>query len=74
MRAVILINIASIMHESFTLFLNSVVSQMHEKVFKVAFLRALVFFGGEASESLLVDVDAERVHTVNECVDAKVEF
>lgn len=55
-------------------FVDGVVRQVHEQVTQVAFGGANVFTGCKTCQTFLEDEDAQRVYSVDESVDAQVEF
>lgn len=56
--------------------LDGVVCKVHKEVIDVfgVLARSLVFLGGESSQTLLVDIDTQGIHSVDESVDPQVEL
>jgi len=65
---------ALIFHEFVILFIDRVVSQVHEAILLVESFRVGVAFGRKARQSLFKDVDAERLVAGHHYVDSEVEF
>ena len=62
--------------KSIALFLDGVVSQMHEQVVNVFRVLTgwLEFLSGKAGETLLVYEHAQRINTIDEGIHPEVEF
>ena len=72
--ATIIFVLVLVVDKSIRLLLNRVVCKVHKQVLEVALLWSLIFLGCEAGETLLVDIDAQRVNAVDKRVDSEVEL
>ena len=57
-----------------SVFIDRVVCEMHEYVWKVACLAALVGISGETSQAVFEEVNSKRIDAGDKHVKAKVEF
>ena len=55
-------------------FVDSIVCEMHVQVVHVVIIRHLVLLSGESSKTPLMQIYAERVHTIEEGIDSQIKF
>lgn len=63
-----------ILLELFVFFINWVVSQVHKSVIFVFFLNFFERDGGEASQTILIKKNLERVQTFYQHIESAIEF
>ena len=53
---------------------DCIVCEMHVQIVHVEIIRHLVLLSGESRKTPLMQVDAQRVHTIEEGIDSQIEF
>lgn len=66
--------LAGVEHKFLAGLVDGIVGEMYEVVLEVFLPRPLIVLSGKARQSLLVDVDPQRVAAVNQHVDAHIEL
>jgi len=71
---VTLVQLKVILFIVFGVLVQRIVRQMHKHVVEVAALGSFISFSAESSESHLVQVDSQRIYTVEEHIQTQIIF
>lgn len=69
-----LVQLKVILFIVFGVLVQRVIRQMHKHVVEVAALGSFISFSAEPSESHLVQVDSQRIHSVEEHIQTQIIF
>ena len=57
-----------------TIFIDSIVGQMHIQIVHIAVARCLIFFSRETRKTLFMPIYSQRVYSVKKSIDAQIEL